>query len=193
MIHYSEKEIIEGFIRRDNDVLKYIYFEYLPSVKHLVKSQNGSTIDAEDLFQDALIIIFEKARTDGFKLNCSFKTFLYSVSKYLWMHRLEKMNREVTYSDVMENTLLGYYDVEKVAFESEKDKLYHEHFIRLGENCQKVLSMVFMKMSTREITRKMGYKSEMYVRKRKSQCRRILIRSIMNDPQFKQIKNSNET
>jgi RNA polymerase sigma factor (sigma-70 family) len=189
MMPYSEEEIIQGFIRRDNEVLKYIYTEYLPSVIHLVKTQNGHAIDAEDLFQDALIIFFEKTRSKDFRLNCSFKTYLYSVSKFLWLHRLEKLSREVEYSDVMENTLTGYYDLEKLVFENEKDKLFHEHFLRLGENCRKVLSYVFRKMTTKEITRRLGYKSEIYVRKRKSQCRRYLIKSIMNDPEYKRIKN----
>ena len=189
MESFSEARIIKGFQSSENEVLKYIYREYLPSVVHMVKSNNGAAIDAEDLFQDALVVVFEKIQSPEFTLTCTFKTYLYSICRNLWMHRLEKMNREFIPYEVMENTLPCYYDPDKIFLEAEKDKLFHHHFLRLGENCQKILTLVFKRCSTSEIAKKLGLRSELYVRKRKSQCRKTLIRNIIKDPLYIKIKN----
>ena len=189
MESFSEARIIRGFQSAENEVLKYIYREYLPSVVHMVKSNNGAAIDAEDLFQDALVVVFEKIQSPDFTLTCTFKTYLYSICRNLWMHRLEKMNREFIPYELMENTLPGYHDPDKIFLEAEKDKLFHHHFLRLGENCQKILTLVFKRYSTSEIAKKLGLRSELYVRKRKSQCRKTLLRDIIKDPLYIQIKN----
>ncbi len=186
---FSEARIVEGFYSSENEVLRFIYREYLPSVIHMVKSNNGAVIDAEDLFQDALVVAFEKIKCPDFALSCTFKTYLYSICRNLWMHRLEKMNKEFIPYEMMENTLTGYPDQDKLFLEAEKDKLYHDHFLRLGENCQKILTLVFQRFSTSEIAKKLGLKSELYVRKRKSQCRKTLIRNIIRDPMYLKIKN----
>ena len=186
---FSEARIVKGFQSSDNKVLEYIYREYLPSIIHMVKSNNGASIDAEDLFQDALVVVFEKIKSPGFALSCTFKTYLYSICRNLWMHRLEKMNKEFIPYELMENTLAGYNDQDKLFLEAEKDKLFHYHFLRLGENCQKILTLVFNRYSTCEIAEKLGLKSELYVRKRKSQCRKTLIKNITKDPLYLKLKN----
>ena len=186
---FSEERILYGFQSAETEVLKFIYREYFPSVVHMVKSNNGAVIDAEDLFQDALLVFFEKIRSPGFNLTCTFRTYLYSICRNLWMHRLEKMNREFIPYEMMEDALATYHDPDKIFMEAEKDKLFHHHFLRLGENCQKILTLVFKRYTTSEIAQKLGLKSELYVRKRKSQCRKALIKNITNDPLYIKIKN----
>ncbi|MBP6977138.1 MAG: sigma-70 family RNA polymerase sigma factor [Bacteroidales bacterium] len=189
MDSFSEARIIDGFYSAENGVLEYIYREYLPSVIHMVKSNHGAPIDAEDLFQDALVVAFEKIQAPDFALSCTFKTYLYSICRNLWMHRLEKMNKEFIPYEMMENTLSGYNEQDKLFLEEEKDKLFHDHFLRLGEKCQKILLLVFQRFSTSEIAVKLELNSELYVRKRKSQCRKTLIRNIVRDPKYIKIKN----
>lgn len=189
MIPFSEAKIVSGFRNAESDVLKFIYQEYLPAVIHMVKTNNGAPIDAEDIFQDALVILFEKIQTPGFTLNCTLKTFLYAVCRNLWLHRLEKLKRESVTCEIMENFPGAYLDVDRNYLEADKEKLYQSYFLQLGQNCQKILSLVFKRYTTSEIARVLGLESELYVRKRKSQCRKKLIRSIMKDPRYKMIKN----
>ena len=48
-------------------------------VQSLIINNNGSSDDARDIFQEAVIVLYEKARTGTFELNCQLKTYLYSV------------------------------------------------------------------------------------------------------------------
>ena len=90
MRHYSEKDILDGIFDGDKDVLRYVYDEYYPTIQVLIFRNSGKDEDAEDIFQDTLMIIYQKVRKNDLKLECSFKTYFYSISRNLWLQKLEK-------------------------------------------------------------------------------------------------------
>ena len=90
MIHYSDEAIIEGLRLRSDYIIKYIYQELFPTIKYLVVKNSGNEEDAEDIFQDSLIVIFKKIRDNQLELSSSFRTYLYSVSRNLWLQKLNK-------------------------------------------------------------------------------------------------------
>lgn len=59
----------------------------------MIINNNGSSDDAKDIFQEAMIVLYEKVRSGTFELNCQIKTYIYSVSKRLWLKRLQQLNR----------------------------------------------------------------------------------------------------
>src|SRR5438105_1297170 len=62
-------------------------------VQSLVINNNGTTDDAKDIFQEAMIVLYEKARSGTFELNCQIKTYVYSVCRRLWLKKLQQANR----------------------------------------------------------------------------------------------------
>lgn len=184
MIHYSDEAIIEGLRLRSDYIIKYIYQELFPMILFLVTKNTGSEEDAEDIFQDSLIIVFKKIKANDFDLSCSFRTYIYSVSRNLWLQKLSKrkqFSRE--FSDVETYiTMTDYALMEKNQDDVEKFKLYQQHFITLGEDCQKVLMLFMKKVSLREIAAEMGFKTEKYAKTRKYLCKEELKKRIINDP-----------
>ena len=91
MKRLSDKEILVGLRKRDNRVLQYIYKNNLTPVKQLVLHNAGSESDAEDVFQEALIVIFKKLRDDPvFELDAAFSTYIYSIARLLWLKHLKQ-------------------------------------------------------------------------------------------------------
>ncbi len=184
MIHYSDEAIIEGLRLRSDYIIKYIYQELFPMILFLVTKNNGSEEDAEDVFQDSLIIVFKKIKANEFDLSCSFRTYLYSVSRNLWLQKLSKrkqFSRE--FSDVETYiTMTDYALSEKNQDELEKFRLYQQHFLTLNDDCQKVLMLFMKKVSLKEIAIEMGYKTEKYAKTRKYLCKEELKKRIINDP-----------
>lgn len=184
MIHYSDEAIIEGLRLRSDYIIKYIYQELFPTISFMVTKNNGNEEDAEDIFQDSLIIIFKKIRADELELSCSFRTYLYSVCRNLWLQKLgqrKQFSREfgevesyITLSEVAIN--------ERNHEELEKFRLYQEHFLSLGGDCQKVLRLFMNKVSLRDIASEMGFKTEKYAKTRKYLCKEELKKRIINDP-----------
>ncbi|HLO91975.1 MAG: RNA polymerase sigma factor [Chloroflexota bacterium] len=184
MIHYSDEAIIEGLRLRSDYIIKYIYQELFPMILFLVTKNNGSEEDAEDIFQDSLIIVFRKIKANELDLTCSFRTYIYSISRNLWLQKLSKrkqFSRE--FSDIeVYITMSDYALSEKNQDEQEKFRLYQQHFLTLGEDCQKVLLLFMKKTSLKDIAEEMGFKTEKYAKTRKYLCKEELKKRIINDP-----------
>jgi RNA polymerase sigma factor (sigma-70 family) len=184
MIHHSDEAIIEGLRLRSDYIIKYIYQEYFLIIKFLVNSNGGYDEDAEDIFQDGLIIIYKKLKDNELVFSCSFKTFLYSICRNLWLQKLSKKNAlNRSFQDIeqymeLPADILGETQNE----ENEKHRLIQGHFLALGEDCQKVLKLFMQDHSLKDVAQIMGYKTEKYAKLRKFLCKETLKKRILNDP-----------
>lgn len=186
MTFYTDDSIIDGLKRRDNGIIRYIYKEYYPTIKFLITTNSGTETDAEDVFQDALVVLYRKIAKENLVLTSSFKTFLYSICRNLWLQRLDRRvfsNEFLEIEDLTElqdNLLLDQPEEDY-----EKYRLFQQHFLRLSPDCQKVLRLFMGKTSLKEIADIMGFKTEKYAKTRKFMCKEKLKNSIINDPFFK--------
>ena len=188
MIHYTVEAILEGLKTNDNEVLNFIYRKYFPEIRFFVIKNSGSDEDAQDVFQEAIIIIYKKLKDGVLDLTCSFKTYLYSVCRIVWLKQLEK--RKVKKDGFSDNQVFVDLQegVDEMAEEQERFKLYQKHFQTLHVDCQTILKMFLKKVPLKQIAKEMNIQSEKYLKKRKYQCKEILVKRIQNDPDFKRLK-----
>ena len=181
---YTNDEIVRGIIERRNEVFLFIYEEYLPMVRKFVLQNRGCENDAEDIYHDAIIIIYKKINSKKLKLTSSFKTYFYAVCKYLWYQRLEVMQKVSLrdYRNDRWNTALEYDEY----LDYEEEKLYQEHFKKLDKECQKILESFFNKKPFSEIAKALNY-SPSYIKKLKFNCKEKLYKSIINDPVYMEL------
>ena len=86
----------------DNDKgFRFMYSEYLGMIQNVIVNNKGDMQEAEDIFQDGLIVIYNQAKKTDFELRCSIKTYLYSICRNLWLKKLRKSSRVVELSDSM--------------------------------------------------------------------------------------------
>ena len=189
MIHYTVEAILEGLKTHDNEVLNFIYRKYFPEIRFFVIKNSGTDEDAQDVFQEAIIIIYKKLRDGVLDLTCSFKTYLYSVCRIVWLKQLEK--RKLKKDGFSDNQVFVdlHEGIDEMAEEQERFKLYQKHFQTLHIDCQTILKLFLQKVPLKEISKRMNIKSEKYLKKRKYQCKEILVKRIQNDPNFKKLKN----
>jgi RNA polymerase sigma factor (sigma-70 family) len=186
MTFYTDEAILDGLKKRDSGIIRYVYKEYYPTIKFLITTNSGTETDAEDVFQDALVVLFKKIAREDLILTSSFKTFLYSICRNLWLQRLDRRVFSNEFlemedlSDLQDNLYL-----EQPEEEHEKYRLFQQHFLRLSEDCQKILQLFLGKTSLKEIAEIMGFKTEKYAKTRKFMCKEKLKNSIINDPNFK--------
>lgn len=186
MTFYTDDAIIEGLKKRDNGIIRYVYKEYYPTIKFLITTNSGTETDAEDVFQDALVVLYRKIARENLVLTSSFKTFLYSICRNLWLQRLDRRvfsNEFLELEDLSE--LQDNFNLEQPDEDQEKYRLFQQHFLRLNHDCQKILRLFMGKTSLKEIAEIMGFKTEKYAKTRKFMCKEKLKNSIINDPFFK--------
>jgi RNA polymerase sigma factor (sigma-70 family) len=183
---YTTEAILEGISMSNNDVLNYIYNKFFPSIRNLIENNNGTEEDAKDLFQEAIIVIYRKMKKEPLVLTCNFRTYIYSICKLLWLKQLEKRknSNEISSDAILDNRL---DEVVQTYDQTERYRLYQKHFKLLGLDCKKVLRLTLEKVSLKEISKIMGYKSEKYAKKKKYQCKQTLIENIKSDHEFKEV------
>jgi RNA polymerase sigma factor (sigma-70 family) len=193
MIDYSNLELLNGIQRNDTIVLQYIYKNFYSKINFFIKKNTGDDEDANDIFQEAIIIIYRKLKANDVVLDCSFETYLYSICRFLWLKELDK--RKIEQENIKDNQEFqeDIYDeeLEKMVDLNDRYRLYQKHFTNLGKDCQKVLQLHFEKVSLKNIAQIMGFKSEKYAKKRKFRCKEYLIKSIKQDLEYNKILSGN--
>lgn len=178
-------QYIEGIKSNNRNLVREIYNLYLPSVIKLVRSNKGNRDEARDIFQEALLLIYEKAQQPDFELTSSFKAYLLGICRYLWLRQLKKKYR----SDLTIEGDEGYTikdDLEVLISEEEKWKLMRMKFALLGKDCQRVLQLFFDGHSLKEIAEKMNY-TEKTAKWKKFSCKEKLSKSIKKDPRYREL------
>lgn len=190
-IKITGDEVIKKLLAHDNSFLHELYRSYFNSVRNFVILNSGTMADAEDTFQEAIVILYRKAKEEGFKLTSDVGTFIYAIAKHIWYKSLEK-SKKVNYEklqDVEETSSILDSDVDNLILKNERLKLYREYFEKLADDCKKVLRMFINKVSVREITSIMGYGSEQYTKNKHSKCKKLLISKIRESTDYKSLSN----
>jgi len=186
-INDVDQKLLDGMVSADPKVIRQIYDLILPSVIHWIKENNGSESDARDIFQEALIALFRKVESGEFQLTCSLKSFVRIICRNLWLTRLRNQKR-TSYSEPADLEQVDLeQDLHQRIEQSEKEQLYFKHFDRLGEQCRQILQWFFDKVPFSEIAKRLDT-SESYIKKRKFVCKERLLKSIQQDPAFKELK-----
>jgi RNA polymerase sigma factor (sigma-70 family) len=184
MIHYSDEAILEGLRLRSDYIINFTYKEFYPLIKFLVTGNGGAEEDAEDIFQDGIVTLYNKIILNQLVLTSSFKTYMYSVCRNLW---LQKLTKRKAIFDKLED-VEKYIDLPKDMLqeasieETEMQRIIQMHYLSLPDDCQRVLKLFIKKMPIREIAGIMGFKTENYARTRKYLCKQDLKKRVSNDP-----------
>src|SRR5687768_4001830 len=90
-----DNTLLDKLKTEDSSSFKLLYKFYFPSVASFIKQNCGNNEDAEDIFQEAIIVLLQKVRQSDFVLTSSLKTYLYAVAKNLWLKRLRDNNLRI--------------------------------------------------------------------------------------------------
>lgn len=190
----SNKYFLNGLLARDTFVVNSIYEEFGPRIDNMVRSYGGTSEDAHDVFQEALIIIWRKTQKKDFELTSSFYTYLYSICYFTWQRkRKKKDNNTVTLGTLTE--LTDVQNIEEELETSERRKLFNDHFNKLDAACRRVLQLFFAGKKMREIAEKLKVENEHAARNRKYRCQKKLESSILADSRCREliIRNTNDS
>ncbi len=77
----TDSQIIQRIKLGDESALDYLYEQHYKMMLRMVLRNNGTEQEALDIFQDALIVFWQKAMDDNFELTSKISTYLFSVCK----------------------------------------------------------------------------------------------------------------
>ena len=183
----NEKALLQGMARSDKKAIEIIYKENYNMVQSLIINNSGSPDDAKDIFQEAMIVLYEKARSGTFELNCLIKTYVYSVSRRLWLKRLQQMNRYVPAIENLQETVPVEEEIEENERINSEFQAMEKAISSLGEPCKSLLEAYYLeKKSMQEIALFFGYTNAENAKNQKYKCL-VRLKKIF----FAQYKNGN--
>jgi RNA polymerase sigma factor (sigma-70 family) len=186
---YSDSHIIESLLSGNDDrVISSLYQDVFPSVKNYIVSNSGDEEEAYDLFQDAMVLLYNQVRKGEFSEKYKIRGFLYTVSRNLWINRTKRLNRN-TSLESLNNIEIVEDNVFDNIVSKEKRELVLKVFELLDEKCKEILKCsVFLKMTMEDIMLKMGFSSVNAAKTQNYRCKKMLSEKAMNDASFKELK-----
>lgn len=163
----NDVEILEALKKGDEAVLQKLYKQNYRMMVKLITKNNGTEEEAKDIYQEALIVIWQKARDPNFVLTSKISTYLYSVCLNLWRKELERKKRHSHEEKDGE--------VQPVIDRQEKVQIVHKCLEQLGDTCRTILMYYYFdKMSMVEIAEKMGFANSDTAKTKKYKCKKEL-------------------
>ena len=166
----NEDLLLRGLANNDKKAIEAIYKQNYNIVQALIINNNGTAEDAKDIFQEAIIVLYEKVRGGGFQLNCQIKTYVYSVSRRLWLKRLLHQNKFI-HNDSYEEHVAVDEDLEDHEKRDSEFVMMEKALHSLGEPCKSLLEAFYMqKRNMQDIASGFGYTNADNAKNQKYKC-----------------------
>lgn len=178
----SDIDIIKGLRDQDDSVLKWLYNNYFNSVKKHVISNSGSSEDVSDVFQDAIIVLYNQITEDNLNLTTDLKGYFFGISKNVWNAQLRRKQKTVE----LEIDLPEEQEENDGQFDPVLERVISRVFQLLKPDQQMVLNLYADGFSYEDIALKMNLKNESYARRKKYLCKEALLELLKEDPEYQE-------
>jgi len=141
-----------------------LYEEAFPMAAVFIKKMGGNLEDAKDIFQDALLVYYEKVTQEKFVAQVNDKVYLLGICKNLWFKRIQK-SKQVKAAQQLPETMVKE-EVQPVAMERVLSMVEQS-----GKKCLELLqSFYFEKCNMKEIAKRFGFAGERSATAQKYKC-----------------------
>ncbi|MFN5334724.1 MAG: RNA polymerase sigma factor, partial [Bacteroidota bacterium] len=167
----DELELINGLGRNDRKSIELLYEMNYPAIQSFILNNNGSIDDARDIFQESVIVLYEKVAAGNFQLQSKIKTFLYAVARRIWLKKLQQMQRFGNIVEDAEDLIPVEEDIEEQERKNEAFNQMDKALSHLGEPCKSLLEAFYIqKRPMHEIAEIFGYTNADNAKNQKYKC-----------------------
>ena len=155
-------------------------------ILQFILNNNGDEDDAKDVYQEGIIVLYNKIKSGNFELSSKLKTYIYSVCRRIWLKKLAQQSKK-------SNNISDFEDVmaveEEVEQHEEKDKQFEKMqsaLLHLGEPCKTIIQDFYIhNLSMQDICEKFGYTNTDNAKTQKYKClqrlKKLFFQSLWNE------------
>jgi RNA polymerase sigma factor (sigma-70 family) len=168
--------------RTREDALRRFYL--LPglreTVTRFVLDNGGNRSDAQDVFQEALVLFDRNLREGRFEGKSTLTTYFVAIAKWHWVTLRRQHGRYTELSPAQ-------YDGEAESPEADTLRAEHRELLteamsHIGDRCRELLRRYQLDYSMEEIAQEMGYSNAETAKKEAYRCRMRLREHLQNNP-----------
>lgn len=176
-LFFTERDarILDMIRKGDEEALVMLYQSNQKVIRGFVTSNSGLPDDAEDMLQEALVVLWERVRSGRFEQTAKLDTFVFATVKNLWLRRLSRKRREVRGAVNPDDVALNDPSPLDLLVENEQAAAISTALERLGEPCKTLLVLFYWEeRSMAEIAATLGFANADTVKSKKYQCKEAL-------------------
>jgi RNA polymerase sigma factor (sigma-70 family) len=143
-------------------LFRQLYTACFPAVAQYIRSKGGTLEETQDVFQDALLVFYEKSLSDPGAIG-SQEGYVYGAARHLWHRKYRENSRSET-----------LYDHAAISAETDPE-ISDERLLRYlelaGEKCLQLLRAVYYhRFSMTDIASRFGFSGERSAAVQKHKC-----------------------
>lgn len=124
----TDYTLLAALRQQDNKAIQFVYWDFFASVRKYILLHGGSEPDAEDVFQEALLVLLSNIQKPDFELSASIKTYHFAICKNIWKSKLRQQHGWSTLP----------LSIEQNYFEREEGPSHEEQWNSMGVVMQQI-------------------------------------------------------
>ncbi len=167
----TDSEVVLGILNNSDAALRRLYVAYFPMILQLIINNNGNEDDAKDIYQEAIIVLYNKVKAGNFEQSSKLKTYIYSICRRLWLKRLTQLNRYG--GDIRDFQEFLPVD-DEIELHNDRDIQFDKMesaLLLLGEPCKTIMEDFYIyNRSMQDICERFGYTNADNAKTQKYKC-----------------------
>jgi len=166
----ADSALIAKLKDENSEAFAALYKTYIPFVKAYVTKNSGTLQDAEDIFQDTMVVLLQKINQQNFTLTSSLKTYFIAIAKNQWLKR--RRDNRLFPVECIEKFQPGADAFQvNIGLEKTNEEKMRSWLSKITENCQRILKAIFFFKEPMEIvSKRMGWKNKHTATNQKYKC-----------------------
>lgn len=173
-------EIILAIEKGENSkALEHLYDVPLKKIRKYILGNSGSIEEANDVFQDAIVILFNQVKKNKFDKGRGVTGYLYVIAKNIWIDKVRRDKKIELYDTTEYDRSIDTTDLLGDIIKKERLSVLAKMMDQVGERCKKLLTMVnYDKLSMKEISEKLDFNSVDIAKTTHYRCKQKLAKII---------------
>lgn len=161
----TAKNITSHFRANRETVFEQLYHNCFPQVARMVRALGGNQVDAEDIFQDCLLVLYEKSLSGKLNIQSSINAYVLGIAKHLWVRQQR--------NDTHLLELNPQINIPETTFHvPERPKLrFFKLMEAVGKKCMELLqAFYYQHLSAQQLADDFGFRSARSATVQKHKC-----------------------
>jgi RNA polymerase sigma factor (sigma-70 family) len=187
----SDEALLKDLRNGAPPAFETLYRQYYRMVYKQVSDAGREAAEAEDLFQEVLVVLVRKIREPEFQLSAKLSTFLYAIARNLLLKGKPGKLVELSPENMAMSRLHGVTTAEEPEIRTKHEaqlNVIAGYLELLEDDCSRLLKLSFYeKYSQAKIAETMGY-TESFVKVKKYRCLDYLRKKVKQHPLFQHLQ-----
>lgn len=168
---------------QESQALEWLYRHHAKAVVSMVKKRGGSKEEGHDIFQEAIIVFYERVKRGTYQPSSPISAFLHVVSRNLWIKEWKKSGHSEKVA--LEESETHEVNAVDRLLDAERSEALKAVLDQLKKDCREILRhSIYLNLSMDDIAARFGFQNAQVARNKKSRCLSYLRELIRKSPHF---------